>query len=280
MSTTDPRVARAEREARAASSPAARIVTAIMAIVHLGLWVGVGYGAGGLFDAGRLMAINPVDAWDSPYETPLAALWPIPCLLVGSVLGIALTFRVTRFGMAAATMAPFVTGMLGAAIGLTLFIPSWTRPQHIGEKAPLGNGASEPWDFGSWLAYFLPYWLPALLAIAAFVLLFVAIGAAARLRAKAGRMLELAKTGTRVRGTVTEVIDTGLEIQDLPRVRFTVRFTDADGVERWVTKKSIFPVASVPREGDPAVVWFDPLNPGDEKGIMVGLGPEAAGASL
>ena len=67
-----------------------------------------------------------------------------------------------------------------------------------------------------------------------------------------------------------------IEILGQPRIRFTATFTDSAGVQRWVTKTGLFPPAGVPRAGDPAVVWFDPLNPGDETSIIVGVGQDAA----
>ncbi|WP_223692363.1 DUF3592 domain-containing protein [Leifsonia poae] len=278
MSTIDPRVARADREARAAKGPRSALAGVLVLIVHIALWVAAGYGLGGLLDTFRLMGVNQVGTgWDSAYSDTFSMLWPIAAVFAGSIFGFVVTSRLRRFGLVAAALAPFTTGTLGVAIGLALFIPAWTPAQAYGEKVPfLAGDPSEPWGFGSWVAYWMPVWLPALFAVAFLLLLLAALRAGVRAQAREKQMVDLAANGRRVHGTVTESVATGVEIQGMPRIRFTVRFTDTNGVDRWVTKKGTFPPASLPREGDPAVVWFDPLNPGDEKGIVVGLGPDAA----
>jgi hypothetical protein len=278
MSTVDPRVVRAEREARAAKSPGSVVAAVIVGLVHAAIWGAAGYGLGMVLDTFRLMSVNQVgEGWDSGFEDGIGIFLPVASIIVGSIFGFVFTGRMARFGLAAATIAPFCTAFFGLTVGFVLFIPSWTPPQTFGEKVPFMEGdASEPWGVWEWISYYLPYWLPAALALVFVILLVALIATLSKAQRKAARMSDMAARGTKVPGVVTEAIATGLEIQGLPRIQFTVKFRDNAGTERWVTKKSTFPPAAIPRAGDPAVVWFDPLTPGNEKSIMVGLGPDAA----
>ena len=51
-----------------------------------------------------------------------------------------------------------------------------------------------------------------------------------------------------------------------------MRFTDHVEADRRVTKTATFDPLRLPRAGDPAVVWFDPADPGDEDAVPVALG--------
>lgn len=277
MSTSDPRVERAERQARAASRPGTVIALVLTAAAHTILWIVAGYGIGILLDTFRLMTVNQVGHWTSGFDGTPSQLLGIGAIAVGSVLGVYFTGRLGRVGLGAAMIIPFCTGFLGIALGLVLFIPSWSAPDLIGEKiAFIDGGAPEPWQTDAWVAYYLPFWLPAVVGILFLLSAFAVLCAGRSTRRRRGRMLDIETRGTRVPGVVTEAIATGTEIQGMPRIQFTTRFVDAAGAQRWVTKKSTFPRASAPRAGDPAVVWFDPLAPHDETKIMVGLGPDAA----
>jgi hypothetical protein len=277
MSTSDPRVERAERQARAASRPGAVIALLLTGAAHTALWAAAGYGIGILLDTFRLMTVNQVGGWSSDLDGTTSQLLGIGAIAIGSVLGVFFTGRLGRFGLGAAMIIPFCTGLLGIALGLVLFIPSWSAPAAVGEKlAFTDGGAPEPWQTDAWVAYYLPFWLPGLFGILFLLATFAAVAATRSTRRKRGRMQDIETRGTRVAGVVSEAIATGTEIQGMPRIQFTTRFTDTTGTERWVTKKATFPRASTPRAGDPAVVWFEAAAPHDETKIMVGLGPDAA----
>ncbi|SDZ04751.1 DUF3592 domain-containing protein [Herbiconiux ginsengi] len=281
MSTIDPRIARAEKANRPARSAGRVAITAVLGIVHVGLWALAGYGFGETFDTMRLMAINQVgDGWDSRFDGTLPLLFIVGVTL-GAILGFALTGVSGRvLGLAGATLLPLFTGATGIAIGLALFYPEWTPAESYGQLLGFMAGdAPTPWDTSAWVQYWLPVWLPIVFGVIALVLLVVVVLAASGARRKAKRMAERVTTGRRVAGVVTEVLPTGVEISGMPRLQFTVTFRDLAGVDRWVTKKGNFSPAALPRAGDAAVVWFDPLNPGSEKDIVVGLGPEAAAAA-
>ena len=277
MSTSDPRVDRAERQARAAARPGTALLLVLLGAVHAAVWVAAGFGIGILLDTFRLMTVNQVGGWSSGFDGADSQLLGVGAIFVGSVLGVFLTGRLGRVGLGAAMIIPFCTAFLGIALGLVLFIPSWTEPDAIGEKvAFIDGGDTEPWQSDAWIAYYLPYWLPAVFGVLLLLAVAAALAATRATRRRLGRMQDIEAHGTRVPGVVTEAIATGTEIQGMPRIQFTARFRDAAGADRWVTKKAVFPRASTPRAGDPAVVWFDARAPHDESKIMVGLGPEAA----
>ena len=281
MSTVDPRILRAEKQERSRRSGRRVGVVIILGIVHAGLWALAGYGFGQIFDTMRLMAINQVgDGWDSRFDGTMPILF-IAGVVLGALLGFAVTGAAGRLlGMAGATLLPVFTGAAGIAIGLALFYPEWTPPESYGQLLGFTDGdASTPWDTSAWIQYWMPVWLPVVFGIAAVILLVAVVLTASGARRKAKRVAERVTTGRKVAGVVTEVLPTGMEINGLPRLQFTVTFRDLAGIDRWVTKKGNFSPAALPRAGDAAVVWFDPLNPGSEKDIAVGLGPEAATAA-
>ncbi len=116
----------------------------------------------------------------------------------------------------------------------------------------MGEMQSFGWIFGGMFAFFglLP------------LLLVRGMGAAAvRKQAQAKRLTE---SGTRGVGTVQQVNDTGVTINDNPRVEIVVRVAPVDGgaaVER--RKKVVVPRVAIPRVGERYPVWYDPADPGD-----------------
>lgn len=275
MSTVDPRIARAQRAQRL-RGPRGILLAVLVGIAHLALWGLAGFGAGQLLDTFRLMAMNQAgEGWNSPYDgVPFLFLIGV---LGGSVLGFVFTSTLSRVtSLTPAVLAPFLTAAAGLAAGLALFSSLWTPPEMVGYRRGLLGAEHEPWDAGAWIHYTAPMWLPMLFAVIAFVLAVSFAVALARGQRKARVAAEILETGRKTRGTVTEVRGTGVEVQGLPFVHFTVSFQDTAGTTRWVSKKGSFPEANLPREGDVAAVWFDPLRPDDEHRILVGLGPDAA----
>jgi hypothetical protein len=72
----------------------------------------------------------------------------------------------------------------------------------------------------------------------------------------------LRATGHRTTAVVTEVHDSGHTINNSPRIRVTMRFTDADGKERFVRRWMTVSRLAIPDKGDRVPVWFDPKDPG------------------
>ena len=268
MSTVDP--SKVQETPRSGGT----VVAAIALLLHLGLWILAGYGGGMMLDSLRLMAINQVgDGWSSPYDD-------VPWLfLVGVIGGSLVGFLVAGSSARRAGTSVLISlgnGVLGVAIGLALFLPAWTPPEVVGFRRGFQDGdPNTPWDAGSWIAFAMPSWLPAVLL---FVAVLLGLGLVRRLRRErreAQVTEELRSTGRRVPGVVTSSRHTGLEILDQPVIEFVVRFQDAQGTTRWVTKKSTFDPVALPRVGDATEVVFDPLDPGNLARIRVGIGADA-----
>ena len=79
------------------------------------------------------------------------------------------------------------------------------------------------------------------------------------------------QSGVRTEGVVTHVKVTGTKVNGVPRVKFTVRFTDGQGVQRFVQGARLVPYFSSPSEGQTTAVWYDPNDPGNTHKIVVDL---------
>ena len=116
----------------------------------------------------------------------------------------------------------------------------------------MGEMQSFGWIFGGMFAFFglLP--------------LFLVRGLKAGAVKKALQAKRLVESGTRGVGTVLQVNDTGMTINDDPRVEIVVRVAPVDGgatVER--RKKVVVPRVAIPRVGERYPVWYDVADPGD-----------------
>jgi hypothetical protein len=163
-----------------------------------------------------------------------------------------------------------------AAVAIVANAPTWLDPLEVGVEVDPVFHEDEPWSIFGWIAYYAEIWLPVLaLAIAGLVVAH-AIQHYGRLRrqiADRGRMLA---EGRRTKGAVTEmVLRTATNDQgqrSITGTEVTVRFSDAHGVERWVTR------VSRGRTGLPArgfaEVLFDPRRPGDDHLIFVAFHPD------
>lgn len=79
---------------------------------------------------------------------------------------------------------------------------------------------------------------------------------------KQAMAMELMRSGTTAVGTIVEVRDTGMTINDDPRVMVRMRVEPLDGsppVER--SKTVTVSRLAIPRPGERYPVWFDPLDP-------------------
>lgn len=116
--------------------------------------------------------------------------------------------------------------------------------------AAFGGGketASFGWWFGGMFAFF---------GLAPLLLMLMLRPMA---RAKAARAMQLVATGRKGVGTITEVRDTGVTINDNPRVEIAMRIEPVDGgapVER--SKTATVSRVAVPRVGERYPVWYDP----------------------
>jgi hypothetical protein len=268
MSTIDPRLAQDEKAPRERSRTKPPWGPIGLIVLHLALWALAGFGIASQLDVFRLMSDNQVGAWSSNYE---GNIW---MLFVGAFLGAILSFILTS-GLrsvlpgGASFFAPTASAFFGVAIGTALFYQSWTRPQEVGfEKGFLDSGRTA-WDAGGWIFYYLPYWLPALLLLIGLVVLVFVIRLA---RSKGGdlqRTRTIIRTGVRVAGTVTEADSASVTVSDAPMVTMTVKYRDANGIDRWVTKRRAFTSTTVPRVGDTYTVFYDAQDPGNQTKIVV-----------
>ncbi len=108
-------------------------------------------------------------------------------------------------------------------------------------------------------------------------------------RSKKAKAANLFETGTKAVGTITSVQDTGMTVNDNPRVKMTFRVEPLDGAAPFEAEKtSTVPRVAIPQAGQRYPIWFDPesrefayatVDGGDEgRRQIVALFGEAFGA--
>ena len=81
-------------------------------------------------------------------------------------------------------------------------------------------------------------------------------------KGKKEKAANLLATGSRAVGTVVSVQDTGMTMNDNPRVKMTFRVEPLDGGAPFDAEKSSFVSrVQIPRAGDRYPVWFDASDP-------------------
>jgi len=146
-----------------------------------------------------------------------------------------------------------VAGMVmggGTIVFAALFLAIGIGALAIGALGLMPDMPSFPWLFGG--MFFAGGLLPLLGGLA-----LRRTGAAKLVQAT-----ELMRSGTRAVGTIVEVSDTGVSVNDNPRVTIRMRVEPLDGsaaVER--SKTILVSRVAIPRAGDRYPVWFDPADP-------------------
>ena len=84
---------------------------------------------------------------------------------------------------------------------------------------------------------------------------------------KAAKALELVQHGKRAPGVVQSVEDTGMTINDNPRVRIVVRAEPPGEPAFTIEKTTVVSRVEIPRAGDRCVVFYDPADPQGKNGI-------------
>jgi hypothetical protein len=157
-------------------------------------------------------------------------------LMAGAVIAIAVGSIMTwGVGLAVATVAA----------GVTALVYSQTVPANL----RVGEFITAGVCFG-------------LLAVAAVVGINAVRGAAGKRRAIEEQIAEQARFKQRasmVAATVTGLRDTGVTFNDDPEAAITVRYIRRDGTTGEVETVKVLPRLEIPRRGDPATVWYDPL---------------------
>jgi len=82
-------------------------------------------------------------------------------------------------------------------------------------------------------------------------------------KSKRQKAQELFETGSKGVGTVLQVQDTGMTVNDNPRVKMAWRVEPLDGGEAFdVQKTTTVSRVEIPRQGDRHPVWYDPQDTG------------------
>jgi archaellin len=82
-------------------------------------------------------------------------------------------------------------------------------------------------------------------------------------KSKAQKAQDLMATGSKGVGTVVSVRDTGMTVNDNPRVEMVFRVEPLDGSPAMdLTKKTTVSRVEIPRQGDRYPVWYDPADAG------------------
>jgi len=82
-------------------------------------------------------------------------------------------------------------------------------------------------------------------------------------KSKRKKAEELFATGAKGAGTVVQVQDTGMTVNDNPRIKMIFRVEPLDGSPAFDAEKTtMVSRVQIPRQGDRYPVWYDPQNPG------------------
>ncbi len=82
-------------------------------------------------------------------------------------------------------------------------------------------------------------------------------------KSKKKKAAALFESGSKGVGTVVSVQDTGMTVNDNPRVKMVFRIEPLDGSTAFdAEKKTTVSRVEIPRQGDRYPVWYDPADPG------------------
>ncbi len=179
---------------------------------------------------------------EPPTLAMTAIIVSIPLLVLSSIAWTAVAIRSSNLGLAlGGTLA-----WLGATLGVGAAAVQLDYPPIL-----------------TWLA-------AGCVAIFLFLGSLGIIGARAR-RSAARREAEVMSTGTMTSARVT---DKGyLSFSDSSKILTTVTFTfhDLGGVQRWVQRALLITAAEPVVDGQETTLWYDPMDPGNDKKIVVKL---------
>lgn len=276
MSTIDPVAARrATRLRRAGDRRFLAAATACAAVVAVCAFL-LGLGIAEIANMLRHSMIDSV--FDD--RTPMPTFWGIGTIgylwalgPIGTIAGSAAAawlLDAYRGGEPQPPMlAPIAT--CAVAVAVVLNARTWLAPLEVGVRLDPVFHEDEGWGVFGWIAYYADLWFPALVAVVAVLVVVFAIGHRRRLRRQLADRDRLLVTGRRVKGTVTEVaVRTAANDQghlSVVGAKVTVKFSDDQGSERWVTRSS----RDRNTISGTAEVLFDPRRPGDDSLIFVAL---------
>ncbi|WP_159708535.1 hypothetical protein [Arthrobacter sp. 18067] len=182
------------------------------------------------------------DGVEPPALALIAIISSIPVLVLSSIAWTAVAMKHSKLGLAlGGTLA-----WLGASLGVAAVA---VQPGMTPMLTWVGAGC---------------------LAISLFLGILGIIGARTR-RAIAHREATVMSTGTMTSARVT---DKGyLSFSDSAKILTTVTFTfhDSMGTQRWVQRPLLITAAEPVLDGQETTLWYDPLDPGNDKKIVVKL---------
>ncbi|MEV6413188.1 hypothetical protein [Kribbella sp. NPDC051718] len=276
MSTVDPAAERRAKQQRYVGQPGMLVAAVVFAVVQVGCAAVLGLGIGAMADFIRHSIIDSVfddrdvfpDFW-GPATMGIALTVGIIGTIAAAGLSSMFLQRYRGGEKQPSVLAPI--GLVAVAVAVTIHAQSWTEPLEVGTQIDPSFHTDEDWGVFSWIAYYADIWLPALLIVIAVLVVWYAIKYNRRLRLQIANRNRLLTQGRRVAGTITQV--TVVTSQNSEGHKTTVgadivvKFTDANGTDRWVKRRSTNRSA-MPGPGV-ALVLFDPLQPGDENSIFV-----------
>lgn len=206
--------------------------------------------------------------------------WLVMTMVLAFVAAIVAVTTARRDKVARArVLASRLPGLVGwVAFTVATFVGEsrWRDPAVVGESPGFfDEDPADPWGFDSWFLYrldLLPYLSVAITLLVAWWW-WRTEQREGQLSADRDRLLA---SGRQVTGTITEAkIHHSTDDSGSRRVTgatATVRFADASGVDRWVTRRTSDASGIAP--GFPAQVLFDPMAPGDLERIFVAFLPD------
>ncbi|GAA2139816.1 hypothetical protein [Glycomyces algeriensis] len=208
----------------------------------------------------------------------LGYLWSIGMIgtLIGSIAASSLLDSYRGGEQQPRILASLAT--CAAAVAVVANAPTWLDPLEVGVAADPVFHEDEAWSVFGWIAYYADIWLPGLAVAIAGLVVAHAIRHYGRLRLQIADRGRLLMEGRCTKGAVTAmVLRTATNDQgqrSIAGTEVTVRFTDAHGVERWVTRFSRGRTG-LPARGF-AEVLFDPVRPGDDHLVFVAFHSDPA----
>ncbi|MGO2660058.1 hypothetical protein [Mycetocola reblochoni] len=273
MSTVNPQQQRLDAGRAAAGRPGTLVLAIAVAAVLVVVGAAFARGLISVLDVFRIMQLNSVFAWDETPDTVMVWLLVLSVFAAVIVAG-AYTRLAGRFtGGRTPAVRPFTLQALGftaaAVVALQPSVNWWRAPSAVGVAVDPSFGRDEEWGPLAWVFYALP----TVLAVGAAVLLVLSLAARIwRVRHEDGRGRLLARIlaeGRAVPGTVSEVGETGLRINNVPLRRVVTAYVDHTGVRRWVTTDALIPEAETPVVGGPAEVRYLDADIAAQKNIAV-----------
>ncbi|WP_029608147.1 hypothetical protein [Leucobacter chromiiresistens] len=272
MSLVDPQEAARRDHARHRGTASALIATICFGVLALAAATVLGFAVGGVFEQLRVMSINSVfGSWET--ETPIAfRAWGLPLGILGLIvtLGLYGTWNHRYSGRSDffVIVGPLTIVLAGLTVGTWLASTMWAAPDAVGVAVDPVFGQNETWGIGAWALYAGTWWLPGLFALLT-VLSLIGRVLAARRRERNGRVVEqLLARGVR---TEAEITQAPLPEPSASRMiaPLVARFSDSEGVSRWVACTAALRTRDVPAVGARRPLVFDPADPGDVQRIFL-----------